>query len=387
MRRFRDRQSNRLFRGGELSRVVTMITMLAVLAMIIRKAGDSDTWRFLASDPALAAETPADEATEARPDSANGTADHSDSENQPASSAESPPVGKSDAAAPADNAADDSADGTPLDEDSEERGAIADEFQAITDRSPLAKEDMFAYWRLLRWTESSKLSALLKRGRTNIRYGDLILDPAAYRGELLKIRLHVVQLLKIPAAADNPLGIETYYQALGWNDSSQTWFYFCIFTDLPPGMPWGDRITQEGTFVGYFLKTISYLDGQGKGSQAPVLIGRMVWHPSPQTKAREENGLMPWLIGGLMAAGFLVRLIWSLRPRKKREPLVGLLRGRASSDEPTESVEEWLDRVDSSGADEAINEPGARESNGTPQGHAAGFPRDPRLDQSEEPGG
>ena len=47
----------------------------------------------------------------------------------------------------------------PLDEDSEERAAIADEFQAITDRAPLAKEDMFAYWRLLRWTESAKLPA------------------------------------------------------------------------------------------------------------------------------------------------------------------------------------------------------------------------------------
>ena len=38
MRRFRDRQPNRLFRGGELARMLTMIGMLLVLVMIIRKA-------------------------------------------------------------------------------------------------------------------------------------------------------------------------------------------------------------------------------------------------------------------------------------------------------------------------------------------------------------
>ena len=145
----------------------------------------------------------------------------------------------------------------------------------------------------------------------------MILDPAAYRGDLIKVRLHVAQLLKFEAAADNPLGIETYYQAVGWNDSSQAWFYFCIFTDLPPGMPLGDRITQEGTFVGYFLKTTTYQDGLGKGSQAPVLIGRMVWHPSPPLKPREDDGYLTWSVGGLLLAGFLVRMVWRMRRGKK----------------------------------------------------------------------
>ena len=91
-----------------------------------------------------------------------------------------------------------------------------------------------------------------------------------------------MQLLKFEAAADNPLGIETYYQAVGWNDSSQAWFYFCIFTDLPPGMPMGDRITQEGTFVGYFLKTTTYQDGLGKGSQCRCSSGGWSGIPVPR---------------------------------------------------------------------------------------------------------
>ena len=95
----------------------------------------------------------------------------------------------------------------PLDEDLDERAALAVEFQAITDRAPLAKEDMFAYWRLLRWTESARLPALLKRARTDVRYGDLILDPAAYRGDLIKVRLHVVAIAEVRGGGRQPAWI------------------------------------------------------------------------------------------------------------------------------------------------------------------------------------
>ena len=220
------------------------------------------------------------------------------------------------------------ADTPPLDEDAEERAEFAEESQAISDRAAIAKEDMFAYWRLLRWADSARLPALLKRARTDVRYGDLILEPAAHRGELLKVRLHLLQMLKLPAAPDNPLGIETYYQAVGWNDDSQAWFYFCIFTDLPPGMPVGERITQEGTFVGYFLKTVSYQDGQGKGSQCGPDRADGVASESPG-QAQEGESQVPWWIPGLLLTGFAMRMAWRMRRGKKRDSLIGLLRGRS----------------------------------------------------------
>ena len=77
-------------------------------------------------------------------------------------------------------------------------------------------------------------------------------------------------------------------------------------------------------------------------------------------------------------------MIWRTVPGKKRTPMEGLLRGRTGGEEPTISVEDWLDRVESPTADEAINEPGDHESNGNAHDHSAGFPVDPRLDQSEE---
>ena len=52
MRRIRDRRPAGLFRAGELPRLMTMIAMLCVLAMMIRRARDRDTWRFLTGEPA-----------------------------------------------------------------------------------------------------------------------------------------------------------------------------------------------------------------------------------------------------------------------------------------------------------------------------------------------
>ena len=40
----------RTFRGTELPRLVTGVVMLAVLLMLIVRAGDPDTWRWLVRD-------------------------------------------------------------------------------------------------------------------------------------------------------------------------------------------------------------------------------------------------------------------------------------------------------------------------------------------------
>ncbi len=207
----------------------------------------------------------------------------------------------------------------PLDEYPEERTALKEEFQVISDQAPLTKEEMFAYWRLFRWADATKLSDMLKRAHT-VRYGDLILEPAEHRGELIKIKLHVLQNLEKHAPSDNPAGVGTYYQAVGWNDSSQAWFYFCVYVDLPPGMPVGDRIEQLGTFVGYFLKTLTYQDGQGKTVQAPVLIGRMIWHPVALSKPQTDGWDTAWLVAGVAPGLAVFRFVLRLLPGVSAAP-------------------------------------------------------------------
>ncbi len=52
MRRLRDRHQAGLFRGAELPRLMTMVVMLFVLAMMIRRASDRDTWRYFTGESA-----------------------------------------------------------------------------------------------------------------------------------------------------------------------------------------------------------------------------------------------------------------------------------------------------------------------------------------------
>ena len=355
--------------------------MLFVLGMLIRKARDVDTWRFFSGEQKPAAEL-ADARSAQQPaataaEKPSGTrrqrrgrallqkktsAHHPAANEDPNAGAGSPPSDQADAE-------------PPLDEDPEERAALEEEFQAITDQAPLTKEEMFAYWRLLRWADATKLSDMLKRAHT-VRYGDLILEPAEHRGQLIKIKLHVLQNLEQHAPPDNPAGVGTYYQAVGWNDSSQAWFYFCVYADLPPGMPVGDRIEQLGTFVGFFLKTLTYQDGQGKTVQAPVLIGRMVWHPVALSKPQTDGWDTAWLIAGVALVWLVFRFVLRLLPGRKRSRVAGLLRSGTGAPEPAESVENWLDRVESGADGEAINHPRGHESNGNPPGES--------LDRSDD---
>ncbi len=456
MRRLRDRRPAGLFRGGELPRLMTMIVMLCVLAMMMRRASDQNTWRCLTGEPAnldqsvtesgaqhkprvryrqasqagdsivvkapeadaelalpialkaLRASAPQDAPTPlsaaasvdviahsavssedqtetktqfalgpaplaaAAPTNVLAAADETTAaesatqasvaaDDPPAATPDPEPESKSQASSqPQPNAAERSAvDGTsvkdsaakatvekgtsaadesptaappvslfrphlpanpetllkpgtvpeipplepgPLDEDEEERQEFDHECEAISDRTPLGSEEMFAYWRLLRWAQSQTTDEMLKRARSGVRYNDLIQRPEEFRGELLKVKLHIVQVLREDAPPDIPVDVHHYYQALGWNDASQSWFYFCIFADLPEGMTIGERVYEEGTFVGYFLKTHTYLDGKGTKTKAPILIGRMIYHPTPSIAQSERVDVVVRDCGGVAGA-------------------------------------------------------------------------------------
>src|SRR5207237_317610 len=115
MRRVRERRPRMLFRGAELPRLLTLCIMLGVLTLLIGRASDPGTWRWLA------------------PDASGETA--------------------SAVTAEASIVADDPTASGPTDLDPQELDAAHEEFQAITDRAPLSKEEMPAYWRLMAWQQ------------------------------------------------------------------------------------------------------------------------------------------------------------------------------------------------------------------------------------------
>ncbi len=275
----------------------------------------------------------------------------------------------------------------PLDEDEVERRAFDHECEAISDRTALGQEEMFAYYRLLRWAQSQTPEQMLSRARGGVRYGDLLEHPEEYRGELLREKLHIARVRREDAKPGIPFDFQHYYEALGWNDSTQTWFYFCIFVDLPEGMPVGDRVYEEGTFVGYFLKTFVYLDGQGKKTKAPILIGRMIYHPPPIVSRNADEWLWGCAVGGVLFVLFLARWGWRLRGKRTGAPEIkGLLRrdGMPETEGEVLRIEDWLEQAESQPAETEIKSAANHDLNGSSDGGGMSLHRDHGLDWTED---
>jgi hypothetical protein len=311
MRRSRTTQPGTFFRGTELARLMTMLVMLGVLVLLFDLARDERTWRWLAPQ--------------------GGQPEAAASGRAPASDVVAAP----------------SVTPGPADDDPLERDAAREELQAITDKVPLGREEMPAYWRLMTWESHQSTDALRRRARKDVTYNELWQRPDQWRGKLVEIRVHLRQAIRVDDLPDNPLGLKTIYEVCGWTSDSQPYWYWMVTPRVPPGMPLGKDIYEEATFVGYFLKLQPYEDREGKSRAMPLLIGRLIWHPTaaPPTGASEWN--WTWYLAGALVALVLARMglrLW-MRPR----PADRWTKDMASRD-PRE-IEAWLDSAENAPRD------------------------------------
>jgi hypothetical protein len=142
------------------------------------------------------------------------------------------------------------------------------------------------------------------------------------------------------------LNLKRVDEVWGWNSSSQPYWFWVVTPQLPPGMPTGESIYEEATFVGYFLKLLPYEDHTGRHLATPLLIGRIIWHPQPANPlVRSDEWTWPWLVA--LGVGTLLVLRWGFR-------LAGFRRAgaRAPLDTPDEAaVESWLDSAQTGAPD------------------------------------
>lgn len=298
-----------MFRSSELPRLLTMVVMLGVLWLLIDRARDENTWRWITGDTSGAAALAQRDSVE------------SDASSAPAT--EAPTTG-------------------PTDLDADERDAAAEEFQAITDKAPLAREEMPAYWRLLAWQQHQSTAELRRRAANKVSFAQLWQQPEKWRGKLVEIPVHLGQTARVDDLEDNGLGLKSLDEVWGWNSDSQPYWFWFVCPQLPPGMPTGRSLSEEATFVGYFLKLLPYEDHQGVTRTTPLLIGRLVWHPSPDARGRaSSDGWSTWLILAGLASLMAVRWGWvwfGRRQGDRHQP-------RLSTADAAQ-VDDWLDRAE-----------------------------------------
>ncbi len=290
MARSRRHRSQLPFASLGHMRALSMVGMLFVLWMLFERAADPHTWAWL------------------------GTLDEPRSANEFVS-----PGGKLPANSGPPLVSQETVIATPGADDPEEADAAREEYQALADRAPLDGVEMSAYWRQMRWSRGLTFAEMEQSARRDVLFTQLWEEPEKYRGQLIRLRLHVKRALT-HEAPQNSAGVKRVYEAWGWTEESRSFPYLVVFSELPPQMPLGPDIHEEAVFVGYFLKQMSY-QAYDNARAAPLLIGRLHWQPNPARIALEKSrgGGNFWptaLAGGVAVLAIVGSWIWKRRRRR-----------------------------------------------------------------------
>jgi hypothetical protein len=279
-----------------LSPLFRMIAFLIVLALVYSWASKPQTWNWLEDRSETSDFEPGVDETPA----AGAAAPAEGEKNSPTAEVITP---------------------APTDQDKAEAAAANPLFEAVTDREPLSKIEMPAYWRCLKWANAQSFADLERRAEKHVVFTQFWQQPDKYRGKLIRLRLHVARILTWEAG-ENSAGVKNVYEVWGWTDESKSFPYLVILSELPKGMPIGDGLHEEGVFVGYFLKTMSFV-AANKNRSSPLLLGRMKWLPAtaPAAPVMTRNDWR-WLgLVGIPVVLFIGAVTWY---RMRRVPAVKL---------------------------------------------------------------
>lgn len=254
------------------TRMFSLLMALVVLGLIYQRAKDPHVWRWLTN--------------ESRADSEIVAQDM-------------PPT-ESLAPRPSPLVTDENLVPGPNETDTDELAKLQSNLKAVQDRQPLQDFDMPAYWQLMRWSRTRPFAELEKLARRDVPYSHLWEEPALYRGQPIRLKLHVRRVLQYEPSK-NPQDLKTVYEAWGWTDDSRSFPFCVVFPDKPAGLPTGTDVEADIVFVGYFLKWMSYHAYDVK-KNSPLLIGRV--RPATRGTGGARNG--EWetafltLVGGVL---------------------------------------------------------------------------------------
>jgi len=186
-----------------------------------------------------------------------------------------------------------------------------------------------------------------KRSQASVVYTDFMQSPAKYRGRLVRLELNVRRVLSYPVE-NSPVGVQRIYEIWGYTDESRGWLYDVVTSQLPEGMPTGANVHERASFVGYFFKLQGYHEAGAKPRaaplRAPLLVGRLAWHPQATDRTATDDRVWLWAIGGGLAVALAGIVLWTSMQQRRA------LRRRAAQQQlRNQAVAEWLDRDRSTG--------------------------------------
>jgi hypothetical protein len=169
------------------------------------------------------------------------------------------------------------------------------------------------------------LKLLEEAGDNRVDYTVLMTDAEQFRGMPLTVQgtIRMIETVSISSAdSGDRSGVDQYYVAWMWTESSGNSPYRLICTSLPEDMAPGKDLDLPAKFTGYFFKKEGYQTEQGF-HVAPVLIGKHIrWNRPPvaaDSSAPRDLGLAPYVIGlaVLIAVGLGV-MIWRFNVSDKK---------------------------------------------------------------------
>jgi hypothetical protein len=351
---WKDRRKQ-LYRGVPTPRVFTMALMLVVMGLIIVRARDPATWRWLSRDLDDEVQTVV----------GSEVADGKSPSKQPApSAAPAPPIASDPGAKPKDSSQTapelnptGSTDLDPLESDD-----MKSNISFVKDGTlEMSKEEMPAYFRILGWVDHQPTELLRKRAHRDVKYADFRRTPDTMRLQIVELKLNVRQIVRCfgppkngkDAPITTPDG-KQLYELCGFTQESGSNMYYGIVSDLPEGMPIGTLVNENVKLVGYFFKLQGYYSKQQQLEQeqtgkkqtmlkAPVIIGRAVWIIAP-VEAEEKTPI--WVLATIVGVAVVVIIGWVLMAtRRSRPALPPVMSATVDSEGP--GVDNWLDQAQS----------------------------------------
>jgi len=236
----------------------------------------------------------------------------------------------------------------------------ADEFETVTDRTPMSFRDNAAYAYLLEKARKQTPIELAAQSRRDILLTHIWERPELYRGVPIHLLGTLKRLIRYEAKMSKTGWI---YEASIFTPEAGRYPYQCVFEEAPVGLPLGADVSERVVFNGYFLKIMRY-QASDVTRGAPVLVGQLGWEPHADpaagaAPARESNPLLYWslVILGVMFLMSLGRWVFQLShflsgPRSTIIPAA-----HPAEDIAPGALDAWVDSVASSEDEEpAVSE-------------------------------